>query len=32
MGEPILVLTYVIVFGTMGFYTAWLIRRDRRGR
>lgn len=32
MGEPILVLTYAIVFGTIGLYTFWLIRRDRRHR
>lgn len=28
MGEPVVLLTYVLVFGTIGAYTAWLIRRD----
>lgn len=30
MGEPVVLLTYVIVYGTIGMYAIFLMRRARR--
>ena len=27
MGEPVVAITYAIVFGTIGAYTYWVLRR-----
>ncbi len=32
MSEPVVVLTYVLVFGTIGAYAAWLALRLRSRR